>query len=146
MGRSPGGLPPDQLSSIQPIKDAAAPGSLGLREFLRVFNTLWVSGSGDLVLVYGPDDRAEGAGCQDREDVGTGPSAGFLKILPVFLMVLPGVIGYVLFRKQIGNDNDATLMVMMKELLPTGVRGLMAAGLLAALMSTIQAALNRRPR
>ena len=30
-------------------------------------------------------------------------------------MVLPGVIGYVLFREKIGDDNDATLMVMMKE-------------------------------
>jgi SSS family solute:Na+ symporter len=57
-------------------------------------------------------------------------------------MVLPGVIGYVLFRDKIGDDNDATLMVMMKELLPMGIRGLMAAGLLAALMSTIEAALN----
>jgi SSS family solute:Na+ symporter len=52
------------------------------------------------------------------------------------------VIGYVLFQDKIGEDNDATLMVMMKELLPVGVRGLMAAGLLAALMSTIEAALN----
>ena len=68
--------------------------------------------------------------------------AGFLKILPVFLMVLPGVIAYVLFRDKIGEDNDSTLMVMMTELLPVGVRGLMAAGLLAALMSTIEAALN----
>ena len=57
-------------------------------------------------------------------------------------MVLPGVIGYVLYRDIIGSDNDATLMVMMKELLPVGIRGLMAAGLLAALMSTIEAALN----
>ena len=68
--------------------------------------------------------------------------AGYLKILPVFLMVLPGAIGYVLFRDQIGDDNNHTLMVMMKELLPKGVAGLMAAGLLAALMSTIEAALN----
>ena len=68
--------------------------------------------------------------------------AGFLKILPVFLMVLPGVIAYVLFRDKIGDDNDRTLMVMMTELLPEGIRGLMAAGLLAALMSTIEAALN----
>jgi SSS family solute:Na+ symporter len=57
-------------------------------------------------------------------------------------MVLPGVIGYVLFKDQIGADNDSTLMVMMTELLPVGIRGLMAAGLLAALMSTIEAALN----
>ena len=68
--------------------------------------------------------------------------AGYLKILPVFLMVLPGVIAYVLFKDKIGDDNDATLMVWMTELLPVGIRGLMAAGLLAALMSTIEAALN----
>ena len=68
--------------------------------------------------------------------------AGFLKILPVFIMVLPGVIGYVLFKEKIADDPNATLMVMMKELLPVGIRGLMAAGLLAALMSTIAAALN----
>ncbi|TFG50364.1 MAG: sodium:glucose symporter, partial [Candidatus Brocadiia bacterium] len=67
--------------------------------------------------------------------------AGFLKILPVFLMVLPGVIAYVLFKKEIGDDSDRTLMVMM-GLLPKGIKGLMAAGLLAALMSTIEAALN----
>jgi SSS family solute:Na+ symporter len=68
--------------------------------------------------------------------------AGYLKILPVFLMVLPGVIGYVLFKDKIGTDYDSTLMVLMTELLPVGIRGLMAAGLLAALMSTIEAALN----
>ena len=68
--------------------------------------------------------------------------AGFLKILPVFLMVLPGVLGYVLFKDQIGADNNKTLLVLMEELLPVGLRGLMAAGLLAALMSTIEAALN----
>ncbi len=67
--------------------------------------------------------------------------AGFLKILPVFLMVFPGVIGYLLFKNQIDDPND-TLLVMMENLLPTGLRGLMAAGLLAALMSTIEAALN----
>lgn len=67
--------------------------------------------------------------------------AGFLKILPVFLMVFPGVIGYLLFKDQISEPND-TLLVLMQNLLPTGLRGLMAAGLLAALMSTIEAALN----
>ena len=68
--------------------------------------------------------------------------AGFLKILPVFLMVLPGSIAYVLFKEEIGTNNNSTLMVLMKNLLPVGVKGLMAAGLLAALMSTIEAALN----
>lgn len=67
---------------------------------------------------------------------------GFLKILPVFIMVLPGVLAYVLFHDQIGNDHNSTLVVMMRNLLPKGLLGLFAAGLLAALMSTIEAALN----
>ena len=67
--------------------------------------------------------------------------AGFLKILPVFIMVFPGVIAYLLFKDKI-TDPNSSLLVMMKNLLPTGLRGLMAAGLLAALMSTIEAALN----
>lgn len=67
--------------------------------------------------------------------------AGFLKILPVFFMVFPGILGYLLFKDRITEPND-TLLVMMQNLLPAGLRGLMAAGLLAALMSTIEAALN----
>jgi SSS family solute:Na+ symporter len=67
--------------------------------------------------------------------------AGFLKILPLFLMVFPGVLAYLLFKDQISDPNDS-LLVMMQNLLPTGLLGLMAAGLLAALMSTIEAALN----
>jgi SSS family solute:Na+ symporter len=67
--------------------------------------------------------------------------AGFLKILPLFFMVLPGVLAYVLFKDQINDPNDS-LLVMMQNLLPAGLLGLMAAGLLAALMSTIEAALN----
>jgi SSS family solute:Na+ symporter len=67
---------------------------------------------------------------------------GFMKILPVFLMVFPGVIAYALYHDKIGGDNNATLTVLMKELLPQGFLGLFAAGLLAALMSTVAAALN----
>lgn len=67
---------------------------------------------------------------------------GFMKILPVFLMVLPGVIAYALYHDKIGQDNNATLTVLMAELLPKGGLGLFAAGLLAALMSTVAAALN----
>lgn len=134
---------PDQLSMIQPIRDAAAPGRFGLREFS------WYSilfGYPVLGIWYWCTDQTivqKILAAKSEKDGRDGAIfAGFLKILPVFLMVLPGVIGYVLYREVIGDDNDATLMVMMKELLPVGLRGLMAAGLLAALMSTIEAALN----
>jgi SSS family solute:Na+ symporter len=68
--------------------------------------------------------------------------AGLLKILPLFLMVLPGVFAYVLFKDKIGDQAQMTLPVLITELVPTGVRGIIAAALLAALMSTIAAALN----
>jgi SSS family solute:Na+ symporter len=68
--------------------------------------------------------------------------AGYLKILPLFFMVLPGVVAYVLFADQIGDDPNKSLLVLIKNLLPAGLKGLVAAGLLAAVMSTIEAALN----
>lgn len=134
---------PDQLSMIQPITDAAAPGRFSLREYS------WYSivfGYPILGIWYWCTDQTivqKVLAAKTEKDGRDGALfAGYLKILPVFLMVLPGVIGYVLFKDSIGTDNDATLMVMMKNLLPNGIRGLMAAGLLAALMSTIEAALN----
>ena len=81
-------------------------------------------------------------GARTLYDAQAGPIfAGFIKILPVFFMVLPGVLAYVLFGDQIQDSNDAFLVLIM-ELLPVGLRGLMMAALLAALMSTIAAALN----
>jgi len=67
---------------------------------------------------------------------------GFMKILPVFLMVFPGVIAYALYHDKIGTDHNSTLPVLMENLLPKGFLGLFSAGLLAALMSTVAAALN----
>jgi len=82
-------------------------------------------------------------GAKSRHSAQMGPVfAGFLKILPVFILVFPGVLAYVLFKDIIGADANQTLPVMIDLLLPTGLKGLMAATLLAALMSTIAAALN----
>lgn len=85
-------------------------------------------------------------GAREEQDARLGPIfAGFIKILPVFLMVFPGVMAFVLFRDKIGSgpgDADRALPVLIMELVPNGLRGLVAAGLLAALMSTIAGALN----
>ncbi len=82
-------------------------------------------------------------GAKTRQAAQMGPIfAGFLKILPVFILVFPGVIAYVLFKDIIGTDANQALPVMIDKLLPTGLKGIMAATLLAALMSTIAAALN----
>jgi SSS family solute:Na+ symporter len=82
-------------------------------------------------------------GAKTQKDAQLGPLfAGLLKILPVFIMVFPGVLGYILFKDQIGADANQTLPVLINRLVPTGLKGLISAGLLAALMSTIAAALN----
>ena len=82
-------------------------------------------------------------GAKSKHAAQMGPIfAGFLKILPVFILVFPGVIAYVLFKDIIGADANQALPVMIDQLLPTGLKGVMAATLLAALMSTIAAALN----
>ena len=80
---------------------------------------------------------------RSEHDAQIGPLfAGFIKVLPVFILVLPGVIGFVMYGDQIGDNANQVLPVLIQELVPTGLRGLISAGLLAALMSTIAAALN----
>jgi SSS family solute:Na+ symporter len=81
-------------------------------------------------------------GAKTMADAQNGPLfAGFLKILPVFIMVFPGILAYALFSDRIADPND-TLMVLISNVLPSGLIGLMTAALLAALMSTISAGLN----
>ena len=80
---------------------------------------------------------------RSERDAQIGPLfAGFIKVLPVFILVMPGVVGYVLYGEEIGQNANQVLPVLIQELVPTGLRGLISAGLLAALMSTIAAALN----
>jgi len=82
-------------------------------------------------------------GARSLRDAQLGPIfAGYLKFLPMFLLVLPGVFAYVLFRNQIGADSNATLPVLVERLIPPGLRGIISAAVLAALMSAVSAALN----
>ena len=82
-------------------------------------------------------------GARTEYDAKTGPIfAGFIKILPVFIMVIPGILAYALFKDIIGDNANEALPVLITQLLPVGLKGLMSAALLAALMSTVAAALN----
>lgn len=72
--------------------------------------------------------------------------AGFLKLLPLFIIVLPGVICFSLVQqgKLDGNSFESkdTYIFLIRELLPIGLKGLLAATLLSAVMSTVSGALN----
>ncbi len=66
--------------------------------------------------------------------------AAGLKLLPLFIMVLPGAMAVALFPDL--QRGDEVYPMLVKELLPAGLRGLVLAGLLAAIMSTIDSTLN----
>lgn len=70
--------------------------------------------------------------------------AAYLKLLPFFIFMIPGIIAYALAKSGQINlpQSDQAFPVMVKALLPTGVRGLVAGGLLAALMSSLAAVFN----
>lgn len=141
-------LKPDQMSMVHSITNS--------KGYLNEFSWLAVLlGYPVLGIWYWCSDQTivqRVLGAKSHRDSQNGPLfAGFLKILPVFLMVFPGVIGYVLFKNGyiqlplLDNgklDYNLTLPEMINLLVPKYVKGLLAAGLLAALMSTIAAALN----
>ena len=66
--------------------------------------------------------------------------AAFLKILPIFVLVLPGLIAVALYPGTNGDEAYAALIT--GDLLPIGIKGLVVAGLLAAIMSSLASAFN----
>ena len=76
---------------------------------------------------------------------------GALKILPVFIFLVPGLIGWALHQRGLigmATNPDGTIAgdkifpTMVATLLPVGVRGLVVAGLLSALMSSLASLFN----
>jgi len=65
---------------------------------------------------------------------------GALKLLPLFIMVLPGAFALELYPNL--ENPDQVFPVLVTELLPVGILGLVLAGLIAAIMSTIDSTLN----
>lgn len=83
-------------------------------------------------------------GSRSEDDARLGPMfTSMLKLAPVFFMLLPGLLGYILFKDQItAAGTGQTYSILVNELLPTGLIGVVIASLLAALMSSVAAALN----
>lgn len=69
--------------------------------------------------------------------------AGFLKLLPVLILVLPGIAGAKLFPDiDVTRNSDGIYPRLVNELMPIGLKGLLIAALLAALMSSLSAVYN----
>ncbi len=80
-----------------------------------------------------------------------------MKLLPVFIFIIPGIICFALAKdpnypalndlvgpdgKAVAERAQAAFPLMVKNVLPEGVRGAVVAGLLAALMSSLAGAFN----
>jgi SSS family solute:Na+ symporter len=70
--------------------------------------------------------------------------AAYLKLFPFFIFMIPGLIAYTLAHqgKLYLPNGDQAFPTLVKELMPVGLRGVLAGGLLAALMSSLAAVYN----
>ena len=74
--------------------------------------------------------------------------AGYLKILPVFMLVMPGLIAFALYREAFTVQNgqvlngDIAYPMLVINLLPAGLVGVMIAALMAALMGAMSSVFN----
>ncbi len=68
----------------------------------------------------------------------------YLKVTPVFIFLIPGMIAYALHQKGLITleSNDAAFSTLVKELLPVGFKGVVIGGILAALMSSLASLFN----
>ena len=79
----------------------------------------------------------------------------YLKLLPVFLFLIPGMIAFALHQKYVGEGSaflplladgtpnaDAAFPTLVAKILPAGVKGLVVCGILAALMSSLASLFN----
>ncbi|MFN0171179.1 MAG: sodium:solute symporter [Bryobacteraceae bacterium] len=125
-------LPPDFFHMIKPIDDPSYPW-LGTTVATLILGTwYWCT---DQVIVQ----KTLSARNVHEARLGAIFCAS-LKILPVFILVLPGLIAKALWPTDVTGDNAYPLLVL--RLMPAGLGGLMVAALLAALMSSLSSVFN----
>lgn len=123
----------DMLSLVQPLDHPNVPWTgvvLGLTVHALAF------GATSHVMVQ----RALAARSVHEARMG-GLLAGLLKVVAVFIVLIPGLIGYVMAQGpqpllEVASP-DQLYPAMVQTLLPTGLVGLVLAGLIAALMSSL---------
>jgi SSS family solute:Na+ symporter len=123
---------PDKLSLIRPIGDPGVPW-LGLVTGLPIVGFYyWTMNQYVVQRILGARDISSAG----RASI----IAACLKLLPLFLMTLPGAMASVLLPGL--KHPDDVFPTMVEKFIPVGLTGLIVAGLIAALMSTCSATLN----
>ncbi|KAL6051399.1 Sodium transporter, variant 2 [Balamuthia mandrillaris] len=68
--------------------------------------------------------------------------AGYLKLLPLFLLVFPGMISRALYPDEVQQDSNKAYPLLVVRLLPKGMVGVLVAAMLSALMSSFASLFN----
>ena len=126
-------LPETMVGMIKPIDDPDIP---WLGFWVAVLLAASVNWSTDQVLVQ----RCLAAKNLDQGRKGV-VFCQFLKLLTPLILVLPGLLGYVLFKDSISQP-DRAYPVVLQNLMPQGLLGLAVAGMAAALMGHLSSSFN----
>ncbi|MBB1088553.1 sodium/solute symporter [Lysobacter sp. SG-8] len=125
-------VPADHLSLVRPLDDPDLP-------WLGTLIGLPILGFYYWTMNQYVSQRLLGA--RSVEAAGRGALlAAVLKLLPLFLMVLPGAMAVALLPDL--ERGDEVFARLLLEYAPVGIAGLVLAGLLAAIMSSVDSALN----
>jgi len=125
-------LEPEKLSLIRPIDDPVLP-------WLGTLIGLPILGFYYWTMNQYVAQRLLGARSADAAAKGA-LIAATLKLLPLFLMVLPGAMAAAIFVDL--ERSDTVFPKLIAEFAPPGLAGIMLAGLMAAIMSSVDSALN----
>ncbi|NIA72204.1 sodium/solute symporter [Pelagibius litoralis] len=124
--------PAGHLSMIQPLDDPQLPW-LGIIMGVSLLGFwYWVTNQYIVQRVLGAKDLKH---AQWGAMLG-----GFLKLIPLFTMVLPGAMAIVLLPDL--PNADMVFPTLVTTVLPVGITGLVLAGLVAAIMSSVDSTLN----
>jgi SSS family solute:Na+ symporter len=85
------------------------------------------------------------AGKNERESRRGTILAAYLKLTPVFIFMIPGMIAFALTKMNgsgFQTSGDAAYTSMVAQLLPHGIRGVVACGMLASLMASLASKFN----
>jgi SSS family solute:Na+ symporter len=125
-------VPDGNLSMIRPIDDSALPW-LGTLIGVPILG-FYYWGTNQYIV-----QRVLGA--RDIKNARWGALlGGFLKLPVLFIMVIPGVFAFSIFPNL--TDPDMVFPTMVANMLPVGITGIVLAGLIAAIMSSIDSTLN----
>ena len=71
-------------------------------------------------------------------------AAGFFKCLPCFMFLIPGMIAAALAEKGViqMEETDAAFAIMVKSVLPAGIKGIVTIGFICALVASLAAFFN----